>query len=166
MQRIDIDSVTDSPLDGVCACLFESVVENVIMTKYDLGLLILRVATGSIMLTQHGLMKVTNFHQLATQFPDPFGFGSKVSLSLVIFAEVFCSGLLVLGLFTRMALIPLITTMAVAFFIIHGADPFLKRELSLVFMLIFSSLFVMGPGQFSVQETFKISAGRFSWLLK
>lgn len=114
----------------------------------------------------HGWAKLMNYSHLATQFADPFGFGVEPSLILAIFAELVCAALVVLGLFTRLALIPLMITMATAFFIIHGADPFQKKELALMFLGIFVTLFISGPGRYSVQEFFKISAGRLAWLLK
>lgn len=132
----------------------------------DLGLLLLRLVSGGTMLWQHGLKKMTNFSQYSTQFPDPFEVGQAASLGLVVFAEFFCAGLLILGLFSRLALMPLIITMAVAFFIIHGDDPFEKKELALLYLGIFSALFLTGSGRYSMQEFFKISAGRFSWFLK
>ncbi len=131
----------------------------------DFGLLILRLTSGGFMLT-HGLPKLMGYSQYVTQFPDPIGFGVPVALSLTIFAEVICAGMLAIGLFSRLALIPLIITMAVAGFVIHGADPFQKKEMAFLFLSIYVALFLMGSGKYSVQEFFKISAGRFSWFLK
>jgi putative oxidoreductase len=135
------------------------------MTNQNLGLLVFRLLAGGVMLT-HGYQKFANFAEYATQFPDPLGVGAKLSLSLVVFAELVCAAFVVVGLFTRLALIPLIVTMIVAFFIIHGADPFIKKELALMYLGLYGGLFLTGPGDFSVQGLFRISAGRFSWLLK
>ena len=132
----------------------------------DLGLLIMRLSAGLVMLYAHGLPKMQNFAEMSTRFPDPIGLGSPLSLILAIFAELFCAALLALGLFTRMALIPLIITMVVAYFIVHAADPFQQKELAFMFLSIYVGLFFTGPGKYSVQEFFKISAGRISWLLK
>lgn len=132
----------------------------------DLGLLILRLYLGLAMMLAHGMPKLLGFSEKVGQFADPLGLGSATSLSLAIFAEVICSGLLVLGLFSRLALIPLMITMATAFFVIHGADPFQKKELALMFLISYMALFLTGPGRYSVQEFFKIQAGRLNWLLK
>jgi len=132
----------------------------------DFGLLLLRLAAGGTMLLAHGLPKLSNYSAVLERFPDPIGLGVSVSLTLVIVAEVLCAGLLVLGLFSRMALVPLITTMGVAFFVVHGADPFKDKELSLIYLAMYVTLFLTGPGRLSAQNIFQISAGRFSWLLK
>ena len=130
------------------------------------GILLLRLLAGGTMLIQHGWPKLMNYSQVVGQFPDPLGFGSNLSLSLAIFAEFVCAGLVVLGLFSRLALLPLIVTMAVAFFVIHGADPWQKKELAFLYLGMYASLFLSGSGDYSLQSLFKISAGRFGFLLK
>ena len=73
----------------------------------SLGLLILRVLVGITMLT-HGLAKLTSFSELSATFPDPIGLGSTLSLILIIGAEVGCSLFVIVGAFTRLAVIPLV----------------------------------------------------------
>ena len=73
-----------------------------------------------------------------------------MSLALTVFAEVLCSGLLMVGLFTRLATMPLLITMLVAVFIVHGADPLGKKEPALLYGLVYATLFFTGPGKYSV----------------
>ena len=87
---------------------------------------------------------------MSAKFADPYGLGATVSLALAVFAEFFCSLLVVTGTFTRLATIPLIVTMLTAFLLIHGADPFPRKELALMYLVPFVTLFVTGPGRFSV----------------
>ncbi len=117
----------------------------------DLGLLILRLVSGAAMLT-HGYPKLQKLLNGNFQFGDPLGVGPEVSLILTVFAEAICSALIILGLTTRLATIPLIVTMAVAFFIVHGADPFKTKELALIYLSIFTALFFSGPGKFSADR--------------
>ena len=116
----------------------------------DLGLLVLRVGFGCSMLLGHGWGKLTSFGEKAAGFPDPFGIGSPASMALAVFAEFFCSLGLAVGLLSRLAAIPLISTMCVAFFIIHGGDPFMKKELALVYLMSYVALLLSGPGRFSL----------------
>lgn len=113
--------------------------------------LLLRAALGGAMLFGHGLGKWSMlFGSEPIQFPDPMGVGVNVSLGLAVFSEVVCAALLIAGLFTRLALIPLIVTMAVAYFVIHGSDPFGVQEKSLLYGVGFLALLFMGPGRISV----------------
>ena len=118
-------------------------------TLVSVGLVLLRLAAGGFMLT-HGWQKLSNFETLSAVFPDPVGLGPGLSLGLIVFAEFFCSILLLVGLFTRLAAIPLIIGMAVAAFVVHGADPFAAKELSLIYLFTYVALVFTGPGKFSI----------------
>ena len=117
----------------------------------DIGLLILRLLAGGSMLT-HGFPKLLKVLEGNFQFGDPVGLGPEISLILAVFAEFVCSILLILGLTTRFALIPLFITMAVAFFIVLGADAFNAKELPFFYMGVYISLFFTGPGKFSIDK--------------
>jgi len=113
----------------------------------SLGLLVLRIAICAMMLT-HGLAKLSNFSDLSQNF-NPIGIGGTLSLSLVIFAEVFCSIALFLGLLTRLATFPLIIAMCVAAFVTHGGQDFASKELALLYLSFYVVIFIIGPGRFS-----------------
>ncbi|MBO9596184.1 MAG: DoxX family protein [Niabella sp.] len=127
-------------------------------TKYKdsgvaLALLVLRVVAGSAMAVNHGYKKLTGFSEIAAKgFSDPFHIGVKASLSMAIFAEFFCGLLIVLGLLTRLATIPLIITMCVALFIAHSGDFFGQGELAGIFLAVFLVLLLVGPGKYSVDK--------------
>lgn len=121
----------------------------------NLGLLVLRVSFGCLMMLGHGLPKLMNFGQMSESFPDPIGLGKSISLSLAIFAEFGCGLLLILGLLTRLATIPLITTMAVAALLVHGSDPWQKQEMAVVYLAAFVSILVAGGGLFSLDAVLR-----------
>ena len=104
----------------------------------SVGLLVLRVGAGLMMAFAHGWGKMIKFQEIAPRFPDPIGLGSHFSLGLAVFAEFFCSLLVVVGLFTRFAALNVVVTMLVAAFVIHAADPFAKKELALLYLLAVS----------------------------
>jgi len=119
----------------------------------DIGLLILRLVFGGIMLFGHGWGKMVKlFTGNPNQFADPFGLGAPFTLGIASFAEVGCALLIVLGLFTRWATVPLIITMLVAALMIHGADPFGKKELALVYLAAFTALAFTGAGEYSLDK--------------
>lgn len=116
----------------------------------DIVLLAVRVFVGFAMLS-HGYPKLQML--LAggkIEFFDFMGMGPQISLILTVFAEFVCSILLILGLFTRVSLGFLIFTMVIAGFVVHGADPFEKREMSLVYLSVYLLLMLIGAGKVSV----------------
>jgi len=98
----------------------------------------------------HGYPKLMKALDGDFAFADPFGLGPSLSLILVVFAEFFCSIALVIGFKVRLASIPLLITMLVAAFMIHGADPWAKKELALIYGGIYFVLLLMGSGRFGV----------------
>jgi putative oxidoreductase len=128
------------------------------MKFQDLGLLLVRLLSGGMMLT-HGLPKFDRlFGEGPVKFADPFGLGPEISLGLVLIAEVGCSLLVMIGLKTRWATVPLMITMLVAAFYIHGADPFGEKELPLLFFTLFLSILISGGGRYSVDGGMKKSS--------
>jgi len=122
-------------------------------TVTSVGLLVLRVAFGGLMLV-HGLQKAAAFGELKDKFPDPLGMGSQLSLISAIGSEVGCSLLLILGLGTRLAAIPLAFTMIVALFLVHAADPWNVKELAAAYLCVYVSLILTGAGRFSLDQLF------------
>lgn len=74
---------------------------------------------------------------------------------MTIGAEVVCAALIIVGLGTRVVAIPLIIAMLVAVFVFHSGDPLGKREMAILFLAAFSSIALMGPGKFSLDEVIR-----------
>jgi len=119
----------------------------------DLAILLLRVFSGGLIMT-HGIPKVKKIMAGDLGFGDPIGLGPELSLILVAFAEAICGLLVILGLGTRWAVIPLIIAMAVAAFVHHAADPFGSKEKPLLFLVMFVVLLLTGSGKYSVDRGF------------
>ncbi len=124
----------------------------------SLGLLVLRLGFGGMMLFGHGLPKLLAFNDLKDKVGDPLGIiPSPFAFILLLAAEFACSALVMLGIATRLAAIPIVYSMALAAFIVHKADPnFLgqgvtaAKEPALVYAIAFLTLVFTGAGMFSV----------------
>lgn len=123
--------------------------------------LFLRLFISIAMLT-HGLAKVENFAQLSSVFPDPLGIGSEASLALATFAEVGCSFLLILGLFTRLASFTLIINMMVASMLASGDKGFSSHELPALYLAVYVVITVLGAGYFSLDRLLITRNHRFN----
>lgn len=122
-------------------------------SKVDLSALILRLVGGSFMLYAHGLPKLNNLLSGdEIQFVSLFGMGASFTLALVVFAELICALALVLGLFTRWVVIPLIFTMVYAAFIYHANDGFGAQEKPILFLAIYVVILLLGPGKYALDR--------------
>ena len=115
------------------------------------GALLLRLAIGALLIP-HGYHKLVNFASLSSKFADPLHIGSALTLGLAIFAEFFCAIFILLGLFTRLACIPVIITMAFAVFYAHKGDFFNTGENATLFLLCSIALLFIGPGKVSADK--------------
>lgn len=99
---------------------------------------------------QHGWPKLAAYDKKFTTFIDPLGIGNEFSYVLVVFAEFFAALAVTVGLFTRFACIPNIIAMLVAAFIVHGDDPFSKKELAIFYAAGFTAIALLDAGAYSI----------------
>src|ERR1700712_5270233 len=109
--------------------------------SFDLAMLLLRAGAGALIIP-HGYDKLIHFAEKKNSFINFMGIGSPLSLSLVVFAECFCGMFVVLGLFTRLAAIPLIIDMGVALVKVNHANIFGKGAEATMFLVCFLALFL------------------------
>lgn len=131
MSKLQLNSISYSP------------------NAFDTSMLILRVGFGILMIP-HGYAKYLGFAEKQNEFMDFMGLGPATSLILAIFAELVCSAMLVLGLFTRAATVPLIVTAVVITFMAHDGDVFGKAYGGFSYLLVYLVLLLVGPGKYSL----------------
>lgn len=129
---------------------------KLLSTKYSAGAfntatLLLRLTFGILMMN-HGYQKLTQFNQTAANMPHLFGMSGTITTALVVFAEFFCALFLILGLFTRLACIPLIIAMGYAVFISHKGEVFGDGEMAAMYLGAYLAILLLGPGKISVDS--------------
>lgn len=134
--------------------LNSSCMKKLLSTKYsaaafNIAMLILRVGFAGLMLP-HGYDKLVHFAMYKKDFMNFMGIGSTLSLALLVFAEFFCSLFLLVGLFSRLIVIPLIIAMTVALFKAEHGDIFGKGEHAAMYIIGFLVILLVGPGKISV----------------
>lgn len=129
---------------------------NLFSTKYNAaacntGLFVLRLGTGLLM-AYHGYDKLIHYNEMKVKFMSFMGLNPSATLALVVFAELFCAALIVVGLFTRLACIPLIILTVVIIFQVGNGDFFGKQELPALYLSTYIALLFTGPGKFSIDN--------------
>lgn len=119
------------------------------------SLLFLRLFAGSFMLIGHGYGKFMNIYQGDYQFADPFGLGPEISLFLSVFAEGICALFLIFGFLARFSAMVLAMNMTVAFLFVHLHQSFGEMELALIYLVVFITIFLLGPGKYSIDYNFR-----------
>ena len=117
---------------------------------FNFALLLVRLSFGILMIANHGLDYLLNFSSKQYNFYNFMSIGSRFSLILVLFAELFCSMFVIIGLFTRIAVIPLIIVMCIAIFGANAHLPLERSELAILYLTAFITILFVGPGKISV----------------
>jgi len=118
----------------------------------ELGYLFFRLAVSAMMLG-HGVPKLMKlFTESPIKFADPIGVGVTFSLILAVFSEVVCSVFIMIGYKVRFMAIPLVITMAVAAFMVHGSDPWMRKEKAVLYLVTYIVMALMGSGKLSLDD--------------
>jgi len=130
----------------------------------NLGLLVIRLIIGLLM-AFYGYEKLIHFNEMAasdfwTKQVSFLGMPSAISLGLTVFAELICSLLLIVGLFTRVSLFFLMFCMAWIFLvvfpfsIVDKGDNGYQFNDAFVYFSIYLGLFFTGAGKYSLDAKF------------
>jgi putative oxidoreductase len=140
------------------------------------GLLILRLGMGGLLAT-HGWGKVQMLLHHQTDGFGLLGMNPTMGLSLSMGAEFICAILVMAGLATRLAAIPVVVNMLVAISIAHAKDPWTSqgayelfskglaksmasKEPALTYLVPFLALVFTGAGAFSLDALFMCRRGK------
>lgn len=121
----------------------------------DLGALLLRVSLSMSMIIIHGIDKLSMVLLGNVDFPDPLGIGVTTTLFLLVVAELICPVMVIIGMKVRYAVIPIVGAMLVALLVFHAGDAFAERELAYLYAFGFLTIFLLGPGEYSVDHRFQ-----------
>jgi putative oxidoreductase len=126
----------------------------------DLGLLIIRLIIG-VLMAFYGYEKMSHFNEMAasefwTTTVNFLGMSGKIPLALTIFSELICSLLLIIGLFSRFALLVLMFCMAYIFIVVFPfsildkGDNGYQFNDAFVYFMIYLGLLFTGIGKYSL----------------
>ncbi len=117
---------------------------------FDLGMLAFRVLVSISMINTHGVKKILNFEDTVANIPDPFGLGGEISTYLALLANIVCPLLVIFGLFTRLAVIPIVGVTLLGLFVVHINDPWAVKDIPLMYSLAYLLILYLGPGRYSL----------------
>lgn len=135
------------------------------LTFTNMARLFMRLFTG-VMFMQFGIRQIVQFNELALSFPSVFGMGAEVSLLVMILIEIICSTLIILGLFTRFAIIPPMVSMVIAECVLiqelmaQTNVTFQSSQiifLPIMFLGIFLFMMLAGPGKISLDYIISVN---------
>lgn len=121
-------------------------------TTLAFALFILRVGAGSLLMVTSGYDKLQNFASKSASFKPILGLGGKTEFAMLVFAEFFCAAFVIIGLFTRLAAIPIVFAMGVALFVAHHGHFYSEGKGAGLYLVCFLAILLAGPGKFSLDR--------------
>jgi putative oxidoreductase len=128
-------------------------------TYTNMARLFIRLFVG-IMMFQFGVRHIINYDILRETFPPVLGMTSVTSLTVMICIEIGCSVFTMLGLFTRLSVLPQMVAMILAehyilFSMLSDTDTYAitwnqPGYLPLMFIGIYIYMLLAGPGKISL----------------
>jgi putative oxidoreductase len=105
------------------------------------------VSASLLVLVVHGLPKAMHYASQAAAIEDPFHLGRTVSIVFAIFAEVICPPLMILGIATRLAALPILIVTVVALGFVHRGWSLADGQFAWMLLILFGTIAIAGPGQ-------------------
>jgi putative oxidoreductase len=116
----------------------------------DAALLFLRVTASVLVLLVHGLPKALHVASQLDAIEDPLHLGKALTLAFAIFAEVVCPLLMIAGIATRLAALPIMVVSAVALGLVHREWTLDQGQFAWMLLILFGTIAIGGAGRYRI----------------
>jgi len=116
----------------------------------DIAFLIFRVLFAVQLFRVHGLKKFRLENGQKEIIPNPLGLPDKMNALVASFADLVVPFLIILGLGTRLAVLPTIGVTAIGYFVVHRKDSLEVRDVPFMYTLSLLLILALGAGKYSL----------------
>lgn len=120
--------------------------------RFHITLLIFRIALAAELMAAHGLKKIGIGVADAEVVPNPLHLPETLNQLFATAANLFFPIQVMLGLFTRLAVLPTLAVTLTGFFVVHRNDSLVEKDMPLMYSLAFLLLLSLGPGKYSIDN--------------
>jgi putative oxidoreductase len=114
------------------------------------ALLFLRVTASVLVLLVHGLPKTIHYTSQLEAIEDPLHFGKTLTLGFAIFAEVVCPLLMIAGIATRLAALPIMLVCVIALGLVHREWTLDQGQFAWMLLIMFGTIAIAGAGRYRI----------------
>ncbi len=116
----------------------------------DMAFLVFRVLLAVELFRVHGLKKFRVENGKKETIPNPLGLPDKMNALVASFADLVVPFLIILGLGTRLAVLPTIGVTAIGYFVVHRKDSLEVRDVPYMYTLSLLLILALGAGKYSL----------------
>jgi putative oxidoreductase len=115
-------------------------------------ILVFRVLLSWELFRVHGMKKFLKENGGKEIIPNPFNLPDKLNGLIAIFSDTVVPVLVILGLCTRLSVLPTIGVTAIGYFVVHKKDSLEIRDVPFMYTICFLLLLLTGPGTISADN--------------
>lgn len=116
------------------------------------ALLGFRILLSMELFRVHGMKKFRGNDGQPEVVPNPLHLPQKFNALVATFSDTVVPALVILGIATRLVILPTIGVTAVGYFVVHRRDPIEVRDVPFIYTLCFLLLLFTGPGTISLDH--------------
>lgn len=122
---------------------------NLKTLSFDVTMLVFRILLSLELIIVHGIKKIGIGTAIAEVVPNPFHLPPNFNQIFAIVANLFFPLFIMIGWCTRWATLPILAITLTGYFVVHGDESLLMRDVPFMYSLGFLLIFCLGPGKYS-----------------
>lgn len=116
---------------------------------FNIAMLFFRVAISVELIIAHGLKKIGIGVLEAEKIPNPLHLPEAINQSFAIASNLFFPVFIMVGLFTRFAVLPVLAVTLTGYFLQHWNDTLLEKDMPFMYSVSCLLILFLGPGKYS-----------------
>lgn len=118
--------------------------------NFNVIMLFFRTAISLELIIVHGLKKLGINGAERENIPNPFHLNEAFNDIIAISANLLFPVFVIIGLFTRIAVLPILAVTLTGYFVVHLNDVLSTKDIPFMYSLAYLLILVLGPGRYSV----------------
>ncbi|MBI2284181.1 MAG: DoxX family protein [Bacteroidetes bacterium] len=119
---------------------------------YHISMLLFRVLVSLQLMLAHGLKKIGIGVSVAEQVPNPLHLPEMFNQLFAVASNLFFPLLVMIGLFVRIAVLPILAVTLTGYFMVHSGDSLLQKDMPYMYSLAYLLILMLGPGKYSADH--------------
>ncbi|MEO3404724.1 DoxX family protein [Mucilaginibacter sp. CAU 1740] len=116
------------------------------------GMFAFRILLAVELFRVHGMKKFRGNDGKPEVVPNPLGLPQFINNLVATLSDTVVPVLVILGVFTRLAVLPTIGITSVGYFVVHKNDSLEVRDVPYIYTICFLLLLATGPGSISIDH--------------
>jgi putative oxidoreductase len=118
----------------------------------NVALLVFRILLALELLRVHGMKKFRVENGQREHVPNPLGLPEKLNGLVATFSDTVVPFLIMLGVGTRLVVLPTIGVTAIGYFVVHRKDSLEVRDVPYMYTLCLLFILALGAGTYSIDN--------------